>query len=146
MRTTLAIFVVCGIFQVGAIARDGYCPPSIRVNQSIKTIPSQWTAATDDFYNSLMGVTLYDGPPSQHASLAYDNWFKRDGLAYASWTFTASSSTKRTATRIWLKYSYAYTTVTLAKELPEGTKSCDVTYDPKVEINGSPEVKDISCK
>jgi hypothetical protein len=140
MRKALVIFVVCGIVQAGAIAADGYCPSSIEVNQSIKTIPSQWTAAHEDFPSILAGITFYSGPPSEDASLVYDKWVKRNGLAYASWTFSTDSS------RIWLKCSYAYTTVTLAKELPKGTKRCDVTYDPKVESNGSPEVKDISCK
>ncbi len=143
MRKALAIFLVCGIFQAGAIAADGYCPSSIEVKQSVKIAPSEWTAGHEDFPSILAGITFYSGPPSENASLVYDKWIKRNGLAYASWTFSADSSTDL---RIWLKCNYAYTTVTLAKELPEGTKRCDVTYDPKVEVNGSPEVKDISCK
>jgi hypothetical protein len=35
--------------------------------------------------------------------------------------------------------------VVLAKQLPAETSECTVTYDPKVTISGSPEIRKIDC-
>jgi len=141
MRKAIGVVWLCSVLIPAAFASDDYCPASVAAKQEIQNAPAGWLAAQSDLPSPLSGITLYSGPPSEKASLVYDKWTKRNGLAYAVWTFVHN-----TPERIWLVCNYANTTVTLAKELPKVTSECDVTYDPKVEVGGSPQVRKISCK
>jgi len=87
----------------------------------------------------LAGVTFFSGPPEEKASLVYDNWKKRDGLAYAVWNFHDSTH------RIWLSCRYANTDVVLTKELPEKISQCNVIYNPKTQVAGLPEIRNMTC-
>ena len=124
-----------------ACAQDAYCPKSISVTQTADKVPDGWTAGQDKSPIQLSALTFYDGPPDQEASLAYDSWTKRSGLAYAVWHFTPNSGSGT-----WLSCHFAGTNVVLSKKLPASTSECTVTYDPKVTIAGNPEIKKIVCQ
>jgi hypothetical protein len=130
------VFILTG----AAYAQDGYCPKSIAVTQTADKVPDGWTAGQDKSPNDLSALTFFDGPPDQEASLAYDSWTKRNGLAYGVWHFTPNSSQGT-----WLSCHYAGTNVVLNKKLPASTSECTVTYDPKVTVAGNPEIKKITC-
>ena len=130
-----ALLVACS-----AYAQDAYCPQSISVKQTAEKVPAGWTAGQEKTPNNLAGITFYDGPPEQEASLVYDKWTKRNGLAYGVWSFTPNSSSG-----IWLSCRYAATNVVLSKRLPASTSECTVTYNPKVTVDGYPEIQKIAC-
>jgi hypothetical protein len=123
-----------------ASAQEIYCPESISVEQTVATIPEGWTVRQDEAASTLEGITFYSGPPEEKASLVYDQWTKRNGLAYGVWRFQPKSSHP-----IWLSCRYSSTRVLLAKQLPAETSECTVAYDPKVTVSGSLEIRKIDC-
>jgi hypothetical protein len=123
-----------------AAAQETYCPTFISVDQTIEKVPEGWTARQDESASALAGITFYSGPPEEKASLVYDRWTKHNGFAYGVWHFQPKSSH-----RIWLSCSYSFTRVVLVKQLPAETSECTVTYDPKVSVSGSPEIRKITC-
>jgi hypothetical protein len=123
-----------------ASAQETYCPESISVEQTVAKIPEGWTVRQDEAASTLEGITFYSGPPEEKASLVYDQWTKRNGLAYGVWHFQPKSSHP-----IWLSCRYSSTRVLLAKQLPAETSECIVTYDPKATVSGSLEIRKIDC-
>jgi hypothetical protein len=123
-----------------ASAQETYCPERISVEQTVTRIPEGWTVRQDEAASTLGGITFYSGPPEEKASLVYDQWIKRKGVAYGVWHFQPKSSHP-----IWLSCRYSSTRVVLAKQLPAETSECTVSYDMKVTIAGSPEIRKIHC-
>jgi hypothetical protein len=119
-------------------AETSSCPDSVTVKQSLDKPPDGWSPSQDNSPNTLAAITFFNGPPDQQSSLVYDKWTRRNGLAYADWNFPKS-------TAIWLTCRYSATTVALSKQLPSDTTQCTVTYDPKVQVAGSPSIKKIDC-
>jgi len=140
MKTSLSIIAIVLCVAAFASAQEADCPKAIKVHQTIDATPQGWTADTDGSDHILAGVTFFSGPPEEKASLVYDNWKKRDGLAYAVWNFQPDSTH-----RIWLSCRYANTDVVLTKELPEKISQCNVTYNPKTQVAGLPEIRNMTC-
>jgi hypothetical protein len=136
----LASLLVCLFVCRPVLAQTSYCPESISVKQTIEKVPEGWTARQGDSPTILEGVTFFSGPPEEQASLVYDKWTRRNGLAYADWHFAKAT------TPIWLACRYASTSIFLARQLPAETSSCTVTYDPNVQVAGSPSIKKIACQ
>jgi len=137
----LSVAVLVLTSPTTALGQENYCPKSISVKETIEKVPDGWTAGQDKApKNLLAGITFYDGPPEQEASLVYDSWTKRNGLAYGVWHFTPNASPG-----VWLSCRYSATSVVLNKKLPAGISECTVTYDPKVTIDGYPEIQKIAC-
>lgn len=122
-----------------ASSQEKYCPESISVAQTIENVSEGWTARQDESASILAGVTFYSGPPEEKSSLVYDQWTRRNGLAYGVWHFPKSSH------RIWLSCRYSFTRVVLVKQLPAETSECTVTYDPRVSVSGLPEIRKMAC-
>lgn len=131
-----ALFFACPEL---ALSQETYCPDAISVTQTSESVPEGWTARQDESASILAGITFYSGPPEEKASLVYDQWTKRNGLAYGVWHFPKSFH------RIWLSCRYSFTRVVLVKQLPANTSECTVAYDPKVSVSGSPEIRKITC-
>ena len=75
----------------------------------VKTFRRAGTARQDESPSTLSGITFFSGPPEEKASLAYDQWTRRNGLAYGIWHFPKSSH------RIWLSCHFSFTRVVLVK-------------------------------
>ena len=95
----------------------------------------------DDTPHNLAGITFYDGPPSEKASLVYDKITKTKGEETAEWTFDPKNERQT-----WIACSYAGTAVELARTLPPHTAMCSVVYDSREQIAGLPAIKKIACK
>jgi hypothetical protein len=138
-----AAVILGALFFAGpepASAQGTYCPESISVDQTVAKVPQGWTVGRDEAASTLAGISFYSGPPEEKASLVYDEWTKRNGLAYGVWRFQPKS-----AHPIWVSCFYSSTRIILSKQLPAETSECTVTYDPKVTISGSPEIRKIDC-
>lgn len=95
----------------------------------------------DDTPHNLSGITFFDGPPTDKASLVYDRITHGKTEQVATWTFAAQKDRP-----IWLVCSYAGTSIQLAKTLPTTITVCTVTYNPQETISGQPVIKKIACK
>jgi hypothetical protein len=90
--------------------------------------------------NQLASVTIFDGPPQELASLVPDQTHVK-GRVLASWQLTPNAGRQ-----YWLACGYSGTRITLARALPGEIRSCSVTYDPKVTLDGLPSIERIACK
>ncbi len=117
------------------------CPRKIDVSQQLVAAAPGWTAMFDDTPHQLAGISFYDGPPQEKASLAYDNMTKAGAKQTAKWSFSPEASRET-----WISCSYSGTSVKLAKTLPPKTTACEVTYDPRQQLAGLPLIEKISCR
>lgn len=117
------------------------CPATISARQRLNAPVAGWTAMEDDTPHSLAGITFYDGPPSEKASLVYDRITHGKTEQVATWTFAAQKDRP-----IWLACSYGGTSIQLTKALPTTITTCSVSYDPQQSIDGMPVIKRIACK
>ena len=119
--------------------QDQYCPKTISSKQTLDSVPSGWTATAHKAEQALAGITFFDGPPEQEASLVYDSYTKGKTADRAIWHFDRSS-------HIWVSCSYQGSTIVLSKALPASTTECRVTYSSRVHVDGYPEIKEVVCK
>ncbi len=97
--------------------------------------------ASDARPHVLAGVTIYDGPPADLASLVGDGSAKRGGKVISTWLFREPFPKGA-----WITALYAGTTLTLTRRLPDDVRELRVTYDPKVTIDGYPSIEKIEIR
>jgi hypothetical protein len=117
------------------------CPDSVATRQELTAPVAGWTVMHDDTPHYLAGITFYDGPPAEKASLVYDQITRGKGEQTATWRF-APQSDRQT----WLACSYAGTAIELTRTLPPDTTACSVIYDTQQQIAGLPVIKKITCR
>lgn len=136
---TLGVVLLAGVR--GGAAETVSCPDAITTRQELASPVAGWSAILDDTQHKLAGITFYDGPPAEKASLVYDRMTRGKGEQIATWNFA------QTARRpIWLTCSYVETVVQLSRSLPPQITTCSVTYDATQQIAGLPVIKRISCR
>ena len=135
----LSMFLLCAV-SFGDAADTVSCPERIVTSQELKSNVAGWTAILDDTPQSLSGITFYDGPPAEKASLVYDQIRHSKGEDVATWTFA-----KQEDRRTYLVCSYAGTAVELSRALPPQITTCTVNYDTQQHIAGQPVIKRVSC-
>lgn len=131
--------VLCGPPLTRGLAEEMSCPETISVKQSLAKPEQGWTQSTSGMPNRLAGVTFFDGPPEQKASLVNDGESRLKGKQIATWRFASQS-------QIWLSCVYSGSTIVLSKALKKGTSVCKVTYNPRETIAGLPSIEKIDCK
>ena len=117
------------------------CPQKIEVEQRIVAAPEGWDTAQATATVALASVTFFNGPPSEKAALNFDSedQQKRDWIAF--WHFPPSTR------GYWISCGYENSPAAISRRLPEGVRSCLVTYERKKRgPGGLPAIKDISCK
>jgi hypothetical protein len=117
------------------------CPDTIDVEQKLVRNIAGWTSRVDDTPNRLAGVTFFDGPPEQQASLVYQSETNSKGKKYATWSFGTTSTRL-----VWIACSYSGTNVVLSQPLPKATSQCSVTYNMRQSVAGLPLIERITCK
>ena len=115
------------------VQTDTLCPPRIGTNQQLSAPLPDWKVAPDGLPNQLAGITFFEGPPEQQASLAPDIEKKTQ----STWNFTKPA---------WIACHYSGTSLTLTRALPKTTKSCTITFQPGVTVAGLPAIQKIECK
>lgn len=134
-----AMMFACGI---SCCASDvTLCPPAVKTGQQLTAPVAGWAAMQDDAPHQLAGITFYDGPPAEKASLVYDRMQRGKAEQVATWSFDAHRGRE-----IWVACSYSGTAIQLTRSLPKGTVTCSVSYDPQVQLDGQPMIKKVSCK
>jgi hypothetical protein len=140
-RAVLAFTLVGLAGAFGNAAETTSCPDSITTRQELTSSANGWSPLLDDTPHNLAGITFYDGPAAEKASLAYGSIKRVKGEDIATWTFA-----KQEDRRIWLVCSYAGTVVELSRSLPPQITTCTVTYDTQTHIAGLPAIRKISCR
>lgn len=126
----------------GAWAADEMaCPQTIAAESRLSAPPPSWEVGYGDAKGDLMGVTFYEGPPSEGASLVYDQTSKSAKTWTATWKLTANQGRG-----YWIACAYTNTNAFLYKKLRGGLVECRVTYDRSVSTAGLPTVRAIRCK
>jgi len=118
------------------------CPESVQVAEPRLATPVEgWKAIVEKAVHQLSGVTFYDGPVEEGASLVPDRDTKAQKTRTALWQFDAKSRRG-----YWIACRYSGTSLTLARALPKGLAQCSVTYKSGEQIDGLPVIEAISCK
>jgi hypothetical protein len=130
------------LLRYPAHAEEGLaCPEAIVVEQHLANSIPGWSSLLDDTPHRLAGITFYDGPPEQKASLVSDKRAETGRKQTATWHFHVEDGRQ-----IWLACSYAATSVALTKSLPRSTSACSVTYDRTKLVAGLPLIDKITCR
>jgi hypothetical protein len=140
--TILLIANICAIAASHiAQAAESACPQTIAVAQSASAPAPDWTVTYSGYETAVAGVTIFDGPPAQQASLVPDNEKTSGDDVIQTWQLAKSDR------GYWLQCNYANTTAQIVRRLPAGVSRCDVTYDHNVRFGGGGNVvKDVTCK
>jgi hypothetical protein len=117
------------------------CPQTIAVRQELAAPVAGWTPTLDETPHRLAGITFYDGPPAERASLVYDQITRGKAEQTATWLFTPQKDRQ-----IWLACSYAGTAIDLTRSLPRQATRCSVAYDSQQQIAGLPVIRKITCQ
>lgn len=116
------------------------CPPEIRVEETAVAPGTGWTLRHADLPRRLAGVTFYDGPPEEKASLVYDGSREDGKVLIADWTFASNPR------GFWIECGYDRTALLLARRLPDTVRRCTVRYARSVQVSGLPQILSIDCK
>lgn len=113
----LGFVVLCGSVS----ATEIHCPETIQTNQSLQQEIKTWDVFQDDWNSThhFDRITFYSGPPKEHASLAPDN--ETSKVKKLTWSFDKQET--------WIACGYTHTKIQLIQKIPNGTKSCTVSYD-----------------
>ena len=107
-----------------AFGYDYKCPGSIQTNQSLTEPLGEGWDSFDDKMNgqkNFNSIQVYDGHPSEGASLIPDNEnSKKDPY----WT-------NQTVKGLWFACFYNQTSVRIVKNIPKEVKRCTLKYQPK---------------
>jgi hypothetical protein len=132
---TLAAIAAC---TSRAAAANIGCPATIQTEQKASA-PQPWTVGYGALPIVLTQVTIFEGPPSEQASLEYDNEKKLPKEIVLTWTLGPS---KR---GYWLQCAYSSTTAIISRRLPDTVKRCDVRLARDNNVNGQEIVNEAAC-
>jgi hypothetical protein len=147
-RITLNLITIFLIANICAIvpphivqAAESSCPRTIAVAQSASAPAPDWTVTYSGYETAVAGVTIFDGPPAQQASLVPDNEKTSGDDITQTWQLAKSDR------GYWLQCNYANTTAQIVRRLPADVSRCVVVYDHNVRFGGGANVvKNAICK
>jgi hypothetical protein len=141
-RMTLKLItLVCAIAAPCIAQAESSCPPTIAVAQRASAPGADWTVTYSGYETAVSGVTIFDGPPAQQASLVPDNEKTSGDNLIQTWQLAKSDR------GYWLQCNYANTTAQISRRLPADASRCDVVYDHNVRFGGGGNVvKAVNCK
>ena len=119
---------------------DVGCPMSISVTQNLTAPVANWAEGTEALPTELSGLTVFDGPPEELASLVPDGDSEDDKTTTAFWTLAPNPR------GYWITCHYSSTTVTLTRRLPESATSCAIVSEKEISfIGGQKAVRSMTC-
>jgi hypothetical protein len=119
---------------------DVSCPMSISVTQNPAAPAAGWTEGKENLPTDLSGVTVFDGPPEELASLVPDGDSEDDKTTTEFWTLAANPR------GYWITCHYSSTTVTLTQRVPGTAMRCEVVREKEIAfIGGQKVVRSMTC-
>lgn len=119
---------------------SGLCPATLATTQSAPSVPAGFTASVEAAPAPFMGLTFFDGKPSERVSLAPDEEKPGGGTLVSMWKFPPGNPRG-----YYLQCTYFGTQIALQRALDPIITKCFVTYDTKQSIGGLPFIKRIDC-
>ena len=116
------------------------CPRTLGVEQKAVSLPVGWSAADDGSPHRLAGVTFFDGPPAELASLKYDETAPADMEWTGIWHFGPNPR------EFWIACSFSGTSLVLSRRLPAEVKVCRVTYAQERGEGPVGDIETIDCR
>jgi hypothetical protein len=139
--TFALIAFVCAISPVNPVRAESACPATIVVEQRASAPAPEWTVSYSGYETAVAGVTIFDGPPAQQASLVPDSEKQVGDSIIQVWQLPNSDR------GYWLQCNYANTTAQISRRLPASFKRCDVVLNHNMRFSGgSNVVKSVNCK
>jgi hypothetical protein len=136
------ILVLIFSFELDAQILKGFnqleLPKTPLVMQQIKSVHPGWTMSLDDANHVLKNITVYDGNPSELASLIPDKANRNRKEIYSVWYINSEQKMYT-----WIKCEFSGTSVTLSQPVPLGTKEIRVYYIPNIIIDGTRQIEKI---
>jgi hypothetical protein len=139
--TFVLIAFVCAIAPVRFAQAESACPATVAVEQRVSAPTPDWTVSYSGYETAVAGVTIFDGPPSQQASLVPDSEKTVGDNIIQVWQLPKSER------GYWLQCNYANTTAQISRRLA-GVTRCDVVMDHNMRFGGGGGnvVKSVNCK
>ena len=121
---------------------EATCPPTLAVEQKASAPSTDWTVSSSGYNTALAGVTIFDGPPANQASLLPDDEQTTSDMVFQTWKLAKND------TGYWLECDYANTTAQIYERLPASVSRCEVSYERNVRFGGEGRrvVKSVRCK
>ena len=117
------------------------CPLKVEVEERLTALPESWDGGQSTATAALASITFFRGPPSEKAPLKPDSEERQNRDRVAFWNLPPGGR------GYWITCSYANTSVTISRRLPENIRSCAVTYERrKPGAGGQAPVKHILCR
>ncbi len=135
-----AILLVIALTGTSIASDKVSCPETIKVEQKAISQSSKWSISYDPSPHRLEMVTFFNGPPSEMASLIYDQRSKIKGGWVGTWKFPKDER------GYWIRCSYSQTSAELSRSIPDSVTICRVTYDETSHsTSGLPAIRKIEC-
>jgi hypothetical protein len=136
------IALACVIAAPHLACAQATCPPALVVEQKTAAPAPDWSVTYSGYNTALAGVTIFEGPPAEQASLVPDREQTTSEIVVQTWSLAKSDR------GYWLQCEYANTTAQISRRLPVDVSRCDVTYERNVRFGGEGRrvVKSVSCK
>jgi hypothetical protein len=139
--TPILIACACAIAAPQLARAQSACPLTVAVEQKASAPTPDWTVTYSGYETAIAGVTIFDGPPAEQASLVPDNEKTVGDSIIQTWNLAKSDR------GYWLQCNYANTTAQISRRLPINVARCDVVYDHNMRFNGGGNVvKSVNCK
>ena len=139
--TFILIACACAIAHVRFARAESACPATIVVEQKGSAPAPDWSVTYSGYQTAVAGVTIFDGPPAEQASLTPDSEKPSGDNTIQTWQLPKSDR------GYWLQCNYANTTAQISRRLPADVSRCDVVYDHNVRFGGGGNVvKAVNCK
>lgn len=123
MRLAMTMFLLA--LAVPAQA-EIICPDSIDVQQQAAAPSGEWAVGYTDPPMKLVGITVFDGPPSQNRKVKPFSTESTAGELRVSWRLPESRRNYH------LLCGYERTSASLTTVLPPGVNGCNAVFDRRV--------------
>jgi hypothetical protein len=139
--TFILIACACAIAHVRFARAESACPATIVVEQKGSAPAPDWTVTYSGYQTAIAGVTIFDGPPAEQASLAPDSEKPSGDNVIQNWQLPKSNR------GYWLQCNYANTTAQISRRMPASVSRCDVVLNHNEHFSGGGYVvKSVNCK
>ena len=116
------------------------CPDSLEVQQRAVP-PNGWSASYGEQAPRLTGVTVFDGPPANRASIKYNYRQQIGHELRLVWNLVYSPRS------YYVQCQYERTSALISAPLPAGTRGCEVVFDRNLSYpGGGMVVKRMVCR
>ena len=120
---------------------ESACPATIAVEQKASAPSPDWIVTYSGYQTAVAGVTIFDGPPAEQASLVPDSEKTSGDNVIQIWQLPKSDR------GYWLQCNYANTSAQISRRLPASVTRCDVVYDRNMHFGGGGNVlKSVNCE